>query len=126
MASNIARKSIMKRGSEIGVDWVSEVNKYENDFGAISSEYDKVFSNKITYPAYYTVPFHAYDEGNLSWKAAMEVQSAALTVHAHIYTGTPKILERNGDFKLRDNFHRIMKKMLSDKGVKPTKILDIG
>ena len=47
--------------------------------------YEKIDrSQTITYPSYYLKPFHAYDDGNLSWQAAMEVDSAALTVHAKV------------------------------------------
>ena len=31
----------------------------------------------VTYPSYYRQPFHAYREGNLSWKAAFEVRPPA-------------------------------------------------
>jgi iron only hydrogenase large subunit-like protein len=34
---------------------------------------------------YYTVPFHAYDKGNLSLEAALEVELAARAVHATIF-----------------------------------------
>jgi len=30
----------------------------------------------MDYPAYYTQPFHAYEDGNLNWLAAAEVESA--------------------------------------------------
>ncbi|MFZ4639508.1 MAG: hypothetical protein ACOYMP_03755 [Nodosilinea sp.] len=29
----------------------------------------------LTYPAYYTTSFYAYDEGNLGWQPAMEVEA---------------------------------------------------
>ena len=56
----------------------------------------------------------------------MEVESAALTVHAPIYTEDRKGLDIKGDFLLRDNFHRRMKEMFEVSGYKPRKILDIG
>jgi hypothetical protein len=34
----------------------------------------------IVYPDYYLKPFHAYDEGNLSWMAAFEVEPASYAV----------------------------------------------
>jgi len=30
----------------------------------------------MDYPSYYTQPFHAYQDGNLNWLAAAEVESA--------------------------------------------------
>lgn len=34
---------------------------------------------------YYLKPFHAYDNGNLSWDAALEVELAAKSVHANVF-----------------------------------------
>ena len=56
----------------------------------------------------------------------MEVEPAALTVHAPIYTASKSDLEVDGDFKLRDNFHTCMKKIFTMSNFKPKKILDIG
>lgn len=56
----------------------------------------------------------------------MEVEPAALTVHAPIYTASTSDLDINGDFTLRDNFHTCMKKIFAMSNFKPKKILDIG
>ena len=45
------------------------------------------------YPAYYTVPFHAYPEGNLGWTPAMEMTVAARSVHSTVYDPTGKTLD---------------------------------
>ena len=65
------------------------------------------------------------DEGNLSFDAAIEVESAALTVHAPIFVPKGE-LSVNGDFELRDRFHSNMKKNFNEQGFKPKRILDIG
>ena len=56
----------------------------------------------------------------------MEVEPAALTVHAPIYTASTSDLDINGDFTLRDNFHTCMKKIFAKSNFNPKKILDIG
>ena len=56
----------------------------------------------------------------------MEVEPAALTVHAPIYTPSFKILDINGDYTLRDNFHKNMKIIFDKIGFKPKRILDLG
>ena len=56
----------------------------------------------------------------------MEVEPAALTVHAPIYTASTSDLDINGDFTLRDNFHTCMKKIFTMSNFHPNKILDIG
>jgi hypothetical protein len=39
---------------------------------------------------YYLKPFHAYDNGNLSWDAALEVELAVKSVHANVFD--PKVI----------------------------------
>ena len=56
----------------------------------------------------------------------MEVEPAALTVHAPIYTSSKSELDINGDFTLRDNFHKNMKKIFDTTRYKPKRILDVG
>lgn len=34
---------------------------------------------------YYLKPFHAYDTGNLSWDAALELELAAKSLHANVF-----------------------------------------
>ena len=62
----------------------------------------------------------------MCWQAAMEVEAAALTVHAPIFTPSNHDLDRNGDFTLRDNFHKNMLTILSGNNFSPKTILDIG
>ena len=55
----------------------------------------------------------------------MEVESAALTVHAPIFT-TDKSLDKLGDFMLRDNFHKNMRSIFAKRNFSPKRILDVG
>jgi len=75
-------------------------------------------------------PFHAYDDGNLCWDAAIEVESAALAVHSHIHreNSSSPLFIQDGDKILRDNFHKRMKESLSELnfGFVPRKIIDVG
>lgn len=56
----------------------------------------------------------------------MEVESAALTVHAQVYTNSKTELDEKGDFQLRDNYHKNMLVMLAKRGYQPKRILDVG
>jgi hypothetical protein len=67
-ASGKARASMIERGARIGVDWVESVRQLEGDMDKLTAIYDAVNNNKVDYPEYYLKPFHAYDEGNLSWQ----------------------------------------------------------
>lgn len=116
------------QGGLIGADWEGKKAYYESKLDILQITRDKLLDKSLIYPDYYLQPFHAYDEGNLSWQAAMEVESAALTVHAQIYTKEPKELDSLGDFRLRDNFHHNMRNMLNEgrPTFRPKDIVDIG
>mmetsp|Transcript_16182 Transcript_16182/g.23600 ORF Transcript_16182/g.23600 Transcript_16182/m.23600 type:complete len:369 (-) Transcript_16182:35-1141(-) len=125
LAASKARTMMVDRGLQIDVDWKRNVDELNSNIENLNIIFEKFNSKLLQYPSYYLKPFHAYDEGNLSWQAAMEVDSAALTVHAQVYT-TGSELDRNGDFTLRENFHNNIRKIFEKFQFKPTKILDIG
>ena len=127
MASKKARDQMVEQGQQIGVDWKVNVGQLQSDMEKLTTMYGELDNSKtLVYPGYYLKPFHAYDDGNLSWQAAMEVESAALTVHAKIYVKEKNDLDELGDFTLRDNFHINMRQIFEKHDFKPTKILDIG
>lgn len=116
-AKNRARNMMVKRAESIGVSWRENVKQLSNrnwddDLAAIQNP-------DLSYPDYYTTSFHAYDQGNLSWQAAWEVESAARSVHAKIWSGG----DVNGDSMLRQSYHQALVKQLS---ITPNTILDIG
>lgn len=120
-AAGQAKSMIVKRGSEIGYPWAPELAHLQlHDW---SSELDAVQNLTLTYPDYYLKPFHAYEMGNLSWDAALEVELAAKSVHANVFDPERKKLDPNGDVKLRDSYHE---KLISMLRLKPMNIVDIG
>jgi len=117
-AKSRARKMIISRAESIGVDWYDNINTFQNrnwseDIGAVENK-------GINYPEYYLKCFHAYDKGNLEWKAAWELESAAYSVHSTIFSKEPRI---EGDRTLRNNYHRVLKKEITEN---PKDILDMG
>ena len=120
-ASNAARKRIMERGREIGLDF--SIDKQSQDWNAAVEECTR---DTVTIPEYYKVPFHAYEEGNLSIDAALEVTNAAKSVHATIFSPPPgQDLDPDGDARLRRSYSECMKSLLDDDMV-VLNILDIG
>ena len=116
-AKNRARNMMVKRAESIGVSWRDNVKQlssrnWDDDLAAIQNSH-------LSYPDYYTTSFHAYDQGNLSWQAAWEVESAARSVHAKIWSGG----DVNGDSMLRQSYHQALVKQLS---ITPNTILDLG
>lgn len=51
---------------------------------------------------------------------------AAYAVHSNLFTGSTKTLEKEGDSKLRGNFHDRMIDMLREYNFRPRRILDVG
>jgi ubiquinone/menaquinone biosynthesis C-methylase UbiE len=117
LAKHQARNMMIKRAEKIGVPWrqrVEELRSYDWD-----SELAEVQNTQLTYPDYYLRSFHAYDKGNLSWDAALEVEVAAYAVHAGIWPGAGA----KGDSKLRQSYHDIVKQQIT---IQPQDILDLG
>ncbi|HEY9609991.1 class I SAM-dependent methyltransferase [Allocoleopsis sp.] len=116
-AKRQARNMIIKRAEKIGVPWrqrVQELRTHDWD-----SELAEVQNPQLTYPEYYLCSFHAYEKGNLSWDAALEVEVASYAVHAQLCPedGT------KGDAKLRQSYHDIVKSQVQ---IQPQDILDLG
>lgn len=117
LAKHQARNMMIKRAERIGVPWRENVkNLRSHDW---ESEMAEVENCQLTYPDYYLSSFHAYESGNLSWDAALEVESAAYAVHAGIWQDAGA----KGDPQLRQSYHDILTAQLS---IQPQDILDIG
>lgn len=117
IAKQRARNMMIQRAEKIGVPWrqrVQELRTHDWD-----SELANVQNPQLTYPDYYVTSFHAYDEGNLSWDAALEVEVAACAVHARIWPGAGA----QGDAQLRQSYHDIVKEKVT---IEPKDILDVA
>lgn len=124
-AKHRARALIIKRAEAIGVKWRDDVKFLRSRGGseAFSPQWNvdlaQITNPNLKYPDYYLTSFHAYDRGNLSWDAAMEVEVAAYSVHAKIFaeTGT------SGDARLRQSYHDLL---LATLPTAPQAIVDLG
>jgi len=115
-----ARQVIIKTAEKNGISWrknsqtLAESNPQQH--------LTEITNPHITYPDYYTVPFHAYSEGNLCWQAAFEAPSATYSMALRVW---PKdnLTWEDAQHRLRDSFHQILAKYIPST-VKD--ILDIG
>ncbi|GJN41446.1 hypothetical protein PR202_gn00823 [Eleusine coracana subsp. coracana] len=57
--------------------------------------FERIRDPSLVYPDYYLNPFHAYDEGNLSWLAAAEAEPATMSIPKRAIPGAPSIEEAN-------------------------------
>jgi SAM-dependent methyltransferase len=112
-----ARKMMIQRATTIGVDWIGEAAALAaRDWQA---DFEQVQDPALVYPAYYLRRFHAYDQGNLGWQPATEVEVAAYAVHARIWPdGGPQ-----GDARLRQSYHDCLLQQIEPA---PLDILDLG
>jgi ubiquinone/menaquinone biosynthesis C-methylase UbiE len=116
-AKHQARKMMIERAEALGIPWRENVRQLSQHNW--NEELAQVTNPELQYPDYYLCSFHAYEQGNLSWEAAWEVESAAYAVHATIWEG----VGIKGDRKLRQSYHQVIQERLS---IQPQKILDIG
>jgi SAM-dependent methyltransferase len=116
-AKSRARQMMIERAEAIGVPWRENVQQLSDRNW--SEDFTQIQNPDLKYPDYYTTSFHAYPEGNLSWKAAWEVESAARSVHAKIW---PEV-GVNGDTMLRQSYHQVLQQHLT---ITPDTILDLG
>ncbi|MEH1836238.1 MAG: class I SAM-dependent methyltransferase [Nostoc sp.] len=117
LAKHQARQMMIKRAERIGVPWTQEVETLQaRDWKA---DLAQVENPQLSYPEYYLRSFHAYEGGDLSWKAAWELEVAARTVHAGIWQDAGA----EGDAKLRQSYHDILKAQIPNQ---PQDILDLA
>ncbi len=109
---------MIERAEAIGVPWRENVKQL-----SIARTWDReiatVQNPDLQYPDYYTTSFHAYESGNLSWKAAWEVESASRAVHAKIWSDG----DVSGDSMLRQSYHQVLQ---ARQEIAPKTILDLG
>ncbi len=72
-----ARSTMVKTAESNGIPWLS-AKKWLQDHTNLPS----ISQSDYSYPSYYRQAFHAYEDGNLSWDAALEVEIASAAVGA--------------------------------------------
>ena len=117
LAKHQAREMMIKRAEKIGVHWRQEAQ------ALLARNWDaellSVQNPDLVYPKYYLTSFHAYEQGNMSWEAATEVEVAARAVHAGIWPEAGA----EGDAKLRASYHEIIQSQIASS---PQDIVDLG
>jgi ubiquinone/menaquinone biosynthesis C-methylase UbiE len=117
LAKHQARQMMIKRAESIGVYWTQEVEALR------AYNWDSILAQvkdpNLEYPDYYLNSFHAYEEGNLGWNPALEVEVAARAVHARIWQDAGA----KGDARLRQSYHDVLTATLLQS---PQAIVDLG
>ncbi|XP_061367318.1 uncharacterized protein LOC133310403 isoform X2 [Gastrolobium bilobum] len=61
----------------------------------VYKEMDSIQNHSLVYPDYYLNPFHAYDEGNLTWLAAAEAEAATMSMARRAVPNASSVDEAN-------------------------------
>ncbi|CAN1212561.1 methyltransferase domain-containing protein [Tumidithrix helvetica PCC 7403] len=115
-----ARRIMIDTAEKKGVAWRKNYQALENS--PAKSLLASVTNSAIAYPDYYQVPFHAYEQGNLCWQAALEVPSATYAIALRVWKNESLTWEEAHE-RLRGCFHEAIAAYLPDR---LEKVLDIG
>lgn len=86
-----ARSWFIQRAIKTGVPWHDLTDYYEDNQRILNLIKDVSENKYLKYPLYYKQPFHGYEDGNLNWKAAYEVEAATLSISSTYYNTNPFI-----------------------------------
>ncbi|HEY9880993.1 MAG TPA: class I SAM-dependent methyltransferase [Leptolyngbyaceae cyanobacterium] len=100
-----ARRVLIKTAEKNGVAWRQTYQELEAS-GARETVAE-ITNPTVTYPDYYKVPFHAYNEGNLCWKAAFEAEPATYSMALRVWP-KEQITWQEAQDRLRGSFHQVL------------------
>ncbi|MGC9527916.1 MAG: class I SAM-dependent methyltransferase [Limnospira sp.] len=100
-----ARRVLIKTAEKKGIPWRENYRQLEAS--AAPQLLDAIADPHVVYPDYYQLPFHAYDEGNLCWKAAFEAESATYAMALRVWPGEELTWEAAQE-RLRSSFLRVL------------------
>ncbi|KAK8483710.1 hypothetical protein V6N13_038785 [Hibiscus sabdariffa] len=119
-----ARQVFISTAEKKSIPWRQMANEIlESD---VYKELDTIRNPSLQYPDYYLNPFHAYDEGNLSWLAAAEAEVATMSMTLRAIPYAPTL--EKGTQEMRGNWLRAIKQhhMMHSGNAKIETVLDIG
>ncbi|MBD0346969.1 MAG: class I SAM-dependent methyltransferase, partial [Coleofasciculus sp. Co-bin14] len=115
-----ARQVIVKTAEKNGVAWRKNYEQLEAS--AVKECLTQITNTTITYPDYYQVPFHAYDQGNLCWPAAFEAESATYAMALRVWA-KESLTWQEAQARLRGSFHQVL---AAHNSQQVRDILDVG
>jgi len=100
-----ARQLMIKTAEKNGIPWRTNYQAWEAS--GVKQRLGAITNGTVTYPAYYQVPFHAYELGNLCWQAAFEAESATYALGLRIWP-KEKMSWQTAQERWRKNFHQLL------------------
>lgn len=115
-----ARQVLVKTAEKNNIPWRKTYQELEAS--GVQARLEQITNQSITYPDYYQVPFHAYDQGNLCWSAAFEAESATYSMGLRVWRDEA-LTWQEAQARLRGSFHQV----LAEYCTQPIQdILDVG
>ncbi|MDX2212748.1 MAG: class I SAM-dependent methyltransferase [Oculatellaceae cyanobacterium bins.114] len=115
-----ARQVLIQTAEKNGVPWRKHYEELEAS--GIQQQMAQVTNPTVSYPDYYQVPFHAYEQGNLCWQAAFEAESATYAMALRVWKNEA-LTWQTAQERLRQSFHDVLAQFIPS----PVhNILDIG
>lgn len=115
-----ARQVLIKTAEKNGIAWRKNYQDLEQS--EVKKILPEITNSQIVYPDYYKKPFHAYEDGNLCWKAAFEAESATYSMGLRVWK-KEQISWEAAQERLRSSFHQVLTQY-SPNSVQD--VLDIG
>ncbi|PSC68120.1 Methyltransferase type 11 [Micractinium conductrix] len=120
-ASSVMKSTAEKRGVAWGetVDALSKSEVYQIK--------EEIEDKAMVYPSYYTVPFHGYDTGNLSWLAAFEVEPAGEVMALRVWKTEEQLTPLQAQTRLRKAIYDSIKGFMAQHSLAaPRDMIDVG
>jgi len=100
-----ARRVLVQTAEKNGIPWRETYQAWDDS--PAKTEIQGIIDDEVTYPDYYQVPFHAYDDGNLCWPAAFEAESATYSMALRVWPEEDLTWKVAQD-RLRSSFHQVL------------------
>jgi len=100
-----ARRVLIKTAEKNGVAWRQLAQALDTPLVRALAE--EIKNPQVSYPDYYQVPFHAYDQGNLCWQAAFEAAPATYAMALRVWP-QESLSWQQAQQRLRNSFHEIL------------------
>lgn len=130
-----ARDTLISTAEKNGIAWRKEAERLRQvEASTLEPLQRRLEDPGVSYPDYYTRPFHAYAEGNLSWLAARECESATMSMALRVWKDEVKagtLGAAAAQERLRSSFLACVEEyraeVLGDEGAAvPGAVLDVG
>jgi ubiquinone/menaquinone biosynthesis C-methylase UbiE len=120
-----ARAAIKGTAEKRGIPWADNVAALgASEVYQIRSELEDA---TLAFPSYYTRPFHGYDDGNLNWKAAFEVEPATDAMALRVWKAETALSPADAQRRLRGGIFAAVRAFSERHAARaPQDVLDVG